>query len=114
MGYLLFEEYSMRTLLVVLAVLLSMVPALAARAEEPASISTSGQSTVYVVPDKVVITLGVQSYEPSLDKAKADNEAASAQMAKAVRELGINANDIGTDQLTVEIRYKNNHETDIE
>jgi len=104
----------MRTMLAFMTVLVLMVSTVAA-AEEVPVISTSGQATVYVVPDKVVVLLGVQTFDASLDKAKAANESASGQLVKAVRAAGVNQSDIGTDQLSVEIRYKDTHNyTDIE
>ena len=110
-----FTETSMRTIYALLVLLIAMLPALPARAEDPPSISTTGQATVYVVPDKVLITLGVHTYAPTLDEARKNNEGASAELVKALKAVGVAANDIGTDQLRVDIRYKDmGNNTDIE
>jgi uncharacterized protein YggE len=40
-------------------------------AEADCTITTSGEATVYVVPDKVVANLGIETYDADLDRAKA-------------------------------------------
>ncbi|HEX8913720.1 MAG TPA: SIMPL domain-containing protein [Humisphaera sp.] len=72
---------------------------------QKASISTSGDAVIYVKPDEVALTFGVESFDAKLDKAKADNEAAAAKLIKAVKEVGVAEKDIQTDQLQVEVRY---------
>jgi hypothetical protein len=99
-----------RKSMVVIAIVLMM--GLAARgqvagpAEQPRTISTTGEAVVYVAPDEAVISLGVESFDTSLDKAKADNDAASAKLLAALRELKIEPRYIQTAQLEVELRYR--------
>jgi len=73
------------------------------------TISTTGEATVYVVPDKVVVNLGIESFDADLDKAKASNETAAAKLVQAITAMGVEKKDIATDNLQVEIhRYYNN------
>ena len=72
------------------------------------SISTSGESIVYVVPDEVIVNFGVQTFDRDLDKATNTNDAQSAKLLKAIKALGVEDKHIQTDALNVEIRYENN------
>ncbi len=90
-----------------------MLVALAAGAEEKAadvrSISTSGDAVVYVAPDEVVVNFGVETADPGLEKAKMLNDAAAAKLVSAIKTLGIETKDIQTDNMDIEIRYKDNN-----
>lgn len=74
----------------------------------PRSISTTGESIVYVVPDEVIVNFGVQTFDPSLDKAKNQNDEQSTRLLKAIKSLGVEDKHVKTDTLNVEIRYENN------
>ena len=72
------------------AALLSIVSL--ARADEQfprPSVSTSGDAVIYVQPDEVCITFGVETFDQSLDKAKQQNDAASAKLVAAVKAAGV-------------------------
>jgi hypothetical protein len=79
-------------------------------AEQPAArtVSTSGDATVYVTPDEVVVTLGVEVFEENLDTAKSRNETQARTLIKAIKGLGVDEKQIQTDNLQVEIQYKDN------
>src|SRR5262249_25649541 len=79
---------------------------LAAEPEQPRTISTSGEATVYVVPDEVVISLGVASFDESMESARKTNEDESGKLIKAVRGMGLDDKEIQTEDMQVEIRYK--------
>jgi uncharacterized protein YggE len=71
----------------------------------PRTVSTSGEATVYVVPDEVVLFLGVETADKNLDVATQTNRDASAQLLKAIKALGIEEKHIQADDLRLEIRY---------
>lgn len=71
----------------------------------PRTISTSGEAVVYVVPDEVVVGLGIETFDKDLDKAKSKNDEGAAKLLKAIRELKIEEKHIHTDVMQVEIRY---------
>jgi uncharacterized protein len=77
-----------------------------AHAPVPRTISTTGESVVYVTPDEVIVSLGVETFNPDLDKAKSDNDGLSAKLVKAVKGLGIEDKHVQTDTLNVELQYK--------
>ena len=74
----------------------------------PRSISTSGEAIVYVKPDEVNVTFGIQTFDADLDKSKALNDAASSRLLKAIKGLAIEDKYIQTDTLTIEISYRSN------
>src|SRR5579862_9645564 len=77
------------------------------RAEDSVpSISTTGSAIVYATPDKVVVTVGVQSFASDLDRSKEENQKAAERLVAAIKALGIAETDIGTDRLSVDVQYK--------
>ena len=74
----------------------------------PRSISTSGEAIVYVKPDEVNVTFGIETFDADLDKSKAINDGASSRLLKAIKGLAIEDKYIQTDTLTIEISYRSN------
>jgi len=70
------------------------------------TITTTGEATINVAPDEVVLRFGVETFDLSLKTATESNAAASSVAVAAVRALGIEECHIKTDTLTVDIRYK--------
>ena len=77
-------------------------------ADEPPArtISTSGEATVFVVPDEIIVRVGIVTAEPELDAAKTANEEAAKRLLPAVKETGVEERYIQTDRLSVDIDYK--------
>lgn len=73
---------------------------------QPRTISTTGEATVYVVPDEVVVSFGVQTFDANLDKSKSTNDEQSARLLKAIKGLGVEEKHIQTATLSVSIHYK--------
>jgi uncharacterized protein YggE len=69
------------------------------------TISVSGDAQVNVVPDKVLITLGVESVNASLDAAKSANDASCARILAVTQTFKIAAKDVQTDFISIEPRY---------
>ena len=93
--------------LIVLAMVLMMASvARAAETEQPRTISTSGEATVYVVPDEVVATFGVATFDESLENARKSNDEDSGRLLKAIKGMGLEEKQIQTQDMQVEIRYK--------
>lgn len=76
---------------------------------DDSKISVSGEAVVYVVPDKITITLGVETWDMSIDVAKAKNSDILKDALRAVRRLGVPDKEIQTDHLSIEPRYKDNY-----
>ncbi len=77
----------------------------------PPSISTSGESTVYVTPDEVRLSVGIETVDHSLDKAKADLDGRSQQLLGAIKAGGIESKNVQTDTVQVSIDYENDGRT---
>jgi uncharacterized protein len=73
----------------------------------PNSISVSGDAEVLVVPDEVVLTLGVESFDKVLRVAKTANDEAIKRTIAVARGYGIPAEYVQTDYLGIEPRHRN-------
>ena len=71
------------------------------------AIAVSGEAEVLVVPDEVVLTLGVESFDRVLKTAKTANDNAIARTIAVARGYGIPAEYIQTDYLGIEPRHRN-------
>jgi hypothetical protein len=65
---------------------------------------------VNVVPDEVVLTLGVESSDKQLRRAKSLNDERVKQVLAAAEKFGIPAKDIQTDHISIEPRYRDGYE----
>lgn len=70
------------------------------------SIQVSGVAVINVMPDRVLIKLGVQSNGRSAKEAQVKNSATIKDVTKALKALGIEPKDISTDWYTIEPIYK--------
>lgn len=65
-------------------------------------ITTSGSAEVRVVPSRVVLTFGVETFNPELAVAKRDNDAKASAILALAKELGVAPKDVQTDYIFVE------------
>lgn len=100
----------MRTLLAAALFTAFAIPASAQMPAPPPRISVTGDATVYVTPDKILITLGVETWDKAVDVAKDKNNKVMADTVAAIKALGIDAKDIQTDQLSIEPRWNDSYE----
>lgn len=84
-----------------------LIVASAVRAADvpPRTIHTTGEATVFVRPDEVVVNLGVETWNKSLDEAKAKNDSESGKLLAAIKELGVEDKHAQTDAMQVAIDY---------
>lgn len=66
------------------------------------TISVSGSSDIMVVPDEVVITLGIDSRDKDIVKAKADNDAKLKKILEISKTFKIESKYIQTDYLNIQ------------
>jgi len=89
------------------AVLFLLAPAVTATEAPPRTIHTSGEAVIYVAPDEVELSVGVETYAAELEVSKAMNDADSQRLLTAVRGLdGIEEKHIQTAHLEIELRYR--------
>jgi uncharacterized protein len=69
-------------------------------------VQVSGAATINVVPDRVLVKLGIESHGITPQAAQVQNLVASQNIIKAVRAFGVAAKDISTDYYIVQPVYR--------
>lgn len=70
------------------------------------TITTSGEATVYVVPDRAVVTVGISTFNRAIGDARKDNDAAAKEMLAAVRGAGLEDRNISSQEQSLSARYQ--------
>ncbi|MBN2002646.1 MAG: SIMPL domain-containing protein [Anaerolineae bacterium] len=102
--------------LVLLAIIASLVLGGWAMAEkpqastEPGVINVSGEAEMRVVPDEVIIRLGVETSDQTLLTAKKQNEQIVKRVIALAKQYGIPTELVQTDYIQVEPRYNSSYE----
>ena len=78
------------------------------------SIQVSGTAAVNVIPDRVLIQLGVQSNATTPQRVEAVNSATINKMIRALKALGVEEKDIVTDWYVIEPIYDDSNSLTIE
>jgi uncharacterized protein YggE len=78
--------------------------------QQPGVITVTGDADVRVVPDEVIITLGVETWNKDLSTAKAQNDERVSQVLALARNYGIQPQHIQTDHISIEPRYQDDYE----
>jgi uncharacterized protein len=73
-------------------------------------ITTTGDAEVRVVPDEVVLTLGVETSDLVLDVAKKQNDDIVKKVFALAQGRGVEPKYIQTDYISIEPRYQDNYE----
>jgi uncharacterized protein len=93
-----------------LAALLLLAPLAPARAQttiQPRTMSVSGSADVRAVPDVGMVQLGVTSRASNAQTAMAKNNALTAQVVAALKQLGIPDTDLQTSSINLSPIYNN-------
>jgi len=78
------------------------------------TINISGDAEVKVVPDRATILFGVESRNKTLDAATEQTDSALRKVMAAARKLGVDATDIQTDYIHVDLAYNDKQSTLVE
>lgn len=82
-----------------------------ALAVNPAGVITvNGEAEIKVIPDRVVLTLGVETSDKSLITAKSLNDEAIKKILRLTKDYQIDSKKVQTDHLTIEPRYNHDYE----
>jgi uncharacterized protein YggE len=73
------------------------------------TIGVSGEALLYVIPDEAIVGMGIESFDPMLPRAKAQNDAETKRLLAALRRLGIEDKYIQTDTVQVDLQYRTGH-----
>ncbi|MFN7994040.1 MAG: SIMPL domain-containing protein [Bryobacteraceae bacterium] len=71
-------------------------------------ISVTGDAEIKVIPNQVVITLGVETRDASLANARSANDNSVRAVLNAIKGFSVDPSDIQTDYMSVQIGYDNN------
>lgn len=93
----------------VLVLALSAWTESAPTSQGPRLVTVTGDAEVRVVPDEVILTLGVQTWDKNLDVAKGQNDRIVAEVLTLAAEYGIAAEHVQTDYVSIEPRYRNGY-----
>jgi len=102
-------------LVCVAAAMLTLILVLAAWSESPSQsqqprlITVTGEADVRVVPDEVILTLGVETWDKNLETAKSRNDEIVKKVLALAAEHGIPTEHIQTDYIGIEPRYKDGY-----
>ncbi len=77
---------------------------------EPRLITVTGEAEVNVVPDQVILTLGVETTNRQLRLAKNANDEIVKKVFAAAQGRGVAVKDIQTDYISIEPRYRDSYE----
>ena len=72
-------------------------------------ITVNGEAVVYVKPDKIVVTFGIETWDADIMTAKQKNNDILKKAIGAIKELGIPEKEIQTDHLSISPRYKDDY-----
>src|SRR5262245_7418323 len=100
-----------RQLAAIAALLFTVASSAVVHADEQfqkASVSTTGEAIIFVKPDEVVLNFGVETFDQSLEKSKQQNDATSAKIVKAAKDVGVEEKHLQMDAMTIELRYRGN------
>jgi uncharacterized protein len=85
-------------------ILLTVLAAWPVRAQQ--TISVTGDAEIKVVPDQVVMVLGVEVHAKTLDEARLENDRRISSVRAAVVKLGVLEGDIQTDFIQLGMAYE--------
>ena len=72
-------------------------------------ITVTGDAEVRVVPDEVVLTLGIETWNKDLHVAKDRNDRITADVLALTANYGIDSQHVQTDYVSIEPRYRNGY-----
>ena len=99
-----------KVLLSFIIVLLFPYLVFAASKSEPRLITVTGDAEVRVVPDEVILTLGVETWNKELNIAKQENDQRTQKIIDLCKKHKIENKFIQTDYLSIEPRYEHSYE----
>lgn len=84
--------------------------AFATNESESRLITVTGDAEVRVVPDEVVLTLGVETWNEDLSIAKSENDQRIQKIIDAAKKRKIEEKHVQTDYISIEPRYEHQYE----
>jgi hypothetical protein len=76
---------------------------------EPRRVTVVGEAEVRVVPDEVILTLGIETWDKNLDLAKRQNDEILASVLDLADGLDIPSEHVQTDYVSIDPRYRDGY-----
>lgn len=86
-------------------------PRIIAIPPEPRLVTTRGYAEVFVVPDEVIITLGVNSSSKDITEAKSQNDKKIKRIFATAGKYNVEPKNIQVDFIAVDPKYRDNNST---
>jgi uncharacterized protein YggE len=104
------KTFTRRGLLAAVVVALLLLPTPSASPAHAANtISVTGDAAVMVVPDEVVLILGIQTNDRDLLIAKSENDAVLKKLTALTQQLGVDPKYVQTDFVRIQPRYSDGY-----
>lgn len=84
----------------------------AGEANETGQISVTGEAEIRVVPDEVILTLGVETWNKNMEIAKGQNDVIVARVFALADDYAIEPEHVQTDYVSIQPRYRNGYYED--
>lgn len=106
------DSMRVRARIASLGIIMTIVACQSASAQSPErrTITVDGQAEVRVVPNEVVLTVGVETFDSDLATAKADNDDRLRALLHVTESLGIARRDVRTDYLSIQPEFKDRND----
>jgi hypothetical protein len=79
---------------------------------QPRTVTVTGEAEVRVVPDEVILTLGVETWDKDLGNAKSQNDTIVARVLALAGQHGVAPEHVQTDYVSIDPRYRNGYYED--
>jgi uncharacterized protein YggE len=103
------KKASFLTIIVLAGFAFGLRPLTIPQQEETGSISVNGEAVVKVIPDEVILTMGVETFHTELSVAKRRNDTRVGEIIKLAKQYGISTREIQTDFISIEPRYRDGY-----
>jgi uncharacterized protein YggE len=80
--------------------------------QETGQVAVTGEAEIRIVPDEVILTLGVETWDKNMEVAKGQNDAIVARVFALAKEYGIAPEHVETDYVSIEPRYRSGYYED--
>lgn len=81
-------------------------------ADQGGQVSVNGEAEMRVVPDEVILTLGVETWDKNMEIAKGQNDAIVARVFALAEGYAVAPEHVQTDYVSIEPRYRNGYYED--
>jgi uncharacterized protein YggE len=77
--------------------------------QAPRTVTVTGEAEVRVVPDEVVLTLGIETWDKDLSRAKGQNDQIVGRVLALAAEHEVPAEHVQTDYVSIDPRYRDGY-----